>query len=132
MEDEAIMSRANELYWGSDLSVNQIAETLELSKSRLYGVIRPEPTGRACPICGFEADFPNRTAKDRKMVVCSECGFEGVELELRALDDVSLRKPSARERLQAHVPDGGRSVFWGTVLLGTAAGFYLFSRRNRS
>src|SRR5690606_33629189 len=44
--------RANELYWGSNRSVNQIAEDLDLSKGALYGMIRPLPAAMGCPACG--------------------------------------------------------------------------------
>jgi len=39
--------RANELYWGSDRSVNQIADDLDLSKGALYEMIRPSPVDPA-------------------------------------------------------------------------------------
>jgi predicted DNA-binding protein YlxM (UPF0122 family) len=48
----AAEDRANELYWGSDRSVNQIADELDLSKGALYGMIRPLPAALACPECG--------------------------------------------------------------------------------
>lgn len=73
--------RANELYWGSDMSVNQIAETLDLSKGALYEMIRPLPASVGCPRCATEAEHPNRTAKDRGLVVCPWCGWEGSEAD---------------------------------------------------
>jgi hypothetical protein len=133
MEDDVVLSRANELYWGSDLSVNQIAESLELSKSRLYGVIRPQPTGQACPICGFEADYPNRTAKDRAMVICSECGFEGVVAELEPLNGSGPPTTvPVREVLRARAPSPKTSAVLGSILLGAAAALYLINRRKHS
>ncbi|MGE0159491.1 MAG: hypothetical protein AB7T31_08750 [Gemmatimonadales bacterium] len=69
--------RANELYWGSKLSVNQIAEALDLSKGALYELIRPLPADVACPRCGTEAVHPNRTAHERGLIVCLDCGWEG-------------------------------------------------------
>src|SRR5688572_12550157 len=71
--------RANTLYWGSDLSVNQIAETLDLSKGALYEMIRPLPAEVACPRCRVEAVHPNRTALERGLVACLECGWDGGE-----------------------------------------------------
>ena len=62
--------RANELYWSSDMSVNQIAEELDLSKGMLYGLIRPRPAGLACPECAEELVYPNRTAKERCLLAC--------------------------------------------------------------
>ena len=71
--------RANELYWGSDESVNQIADELDLSKGALYEMIRPLPTGLGCPLCGEEVVHSNRTAKDRGRVDCPSCGWDGEE-----------------------------------------------------
>ena len=58
------LEAANELYWDSEKSVNQIADELDLSKGALYGLIRPLPAGVGCPLCGDEVVSPNRTAHD--------------------------------------------------------------------
>ncbi len=76
--------RANELYWSSDLSVNQIAEELDLSKGMLYGLIHPAPAGLACPECAEELVYANRTASDRALLACPRCGWEGDEDEADA------------------------------------------------
>jgi len=73
--------RANELYWGSDQSVNQIADELDLSKGALYEMIRPLAAGYGCPICGGEVVHSNRTAKERGRVDCPSCGWDGTEDE---------------------------------------------------
>lgn len=92
---EAI-ERVNQLYWDSGRSVNQIAEELDLSKGALYGVIRPQPSGLGCPLCGAEVGFPNRTAKDRGSLECSTCAWDGsVEETTSYVDDGS--EPDARE-----------------------------------
>ncbi len=72
-----VIERANELYWGSDRSVNQIADDLDLSKGALYGIIEPESAGVGCPRCGEEVAYANRTAKDRDMLDCPECDWAG-------------------------------------------------------
>lgn len=77
--------RANELYWGSDRSVNQIADELDLSKGALYETIRPLPAGLACPECGLEVVHPNRTARDRGRVDCAACGWDGTEQDASRL-----------------------------------------------
>lgn len=128
--DSNVEARANRLYWESDESVNQIAEDLQLSKGTLYSVIEPLATGLACPDCGEELLYPNRTARDRGMVGCPACGFEGEEDEassrarpdgyggpLAAWDDMS----SVRQR-----------TVIGGALLGAAAGLALvFWTRGR-
>ncbi|MGD2045195.1 MAG: hypothetical protein PVJ80_04405 [Gemmatimonadota bacterium] len=73
--------RANELYWGSDQSVNHIADELDLSKGALYEMIRPLPAGLECPVCGAEVVHSNRTAKDRGRVDCPSCDWDGTEDE---------------------------------------------------
>ncbi|NJD17740.1 MAG: hypothetical protein FIA95_00420 [Gemmatimonadetes bacterium] len=79
--DRETENKANELYWGSQRSVNQIAEELDLSKGVLYGIIRPRPAGVACPSCGQELVYPNRTAKERRLVACASCGWGGEEMD---------------------------------------------------
>jgi hypothetical protein len=78
--------RANELYWGSDHSVNQIADELDLSKGALYEMIRPLSAGVGCPLCGAEVVHPNRTAKDRGRMDCTACGWDGTEEDALPLD----------------------------------------------
>ncbi len=77
--------RANALYWDSDESVNQIAETLDLSKGTLYGLIRPRPAGVDCPRCQAEMEYANRTARDRSFLTCPSCGLEEEEETVEAL-----------------------------------------------
>lgn len=127
--------RANELYWGSDRSVNQIAEELDLSKGTLYGLIRPEPAGLTCPACGDEVVYPNRTAKERALVACPSCGWEGDEDETAALGgDGAMIPPEAVEDLPPRtlvLGERGRVVIGG-ALLGAAAGLalVLWARRR--
>jgi len=120
--------RANELYWGSDRSVNQIAEDLDLSKGALYGMIRPLAASRGCPVCGAEVVHPNRTAKERMLVDCPSCGWEGSErdtapgfeaLPAEASDDVPTAPPLRRE--SGDLP----GAVLGGALLGAAAGLAL-------
>ena len=94
--------RANELYWGSDQSVNQIADDLDLSKGALYEMIRPLPSGRSCPICGVEVVFSNRTAKERGRVDCPACEWGGQVSDADTGDsgahDASTGVDGARDR----------------------------------
>jgi hypothetical protein len=130
--------RANELYWGSDRSVNQIAEELDLSKGALYGMIRPLPAAMGCPACGSEVVHPNRTAKERGDVDCPACGWDGTEDETSpdftpagVPDERSLARSRARERALSldEIPPG---AVIGGALLGAAAGIalLLWARRR--
>jgi len=122
--------RANELYWGSDLSVNQIAEALDLSKGALYEMIRPLPADLACPLCGAEAVHPNRTAHERGLIVCPSCGWEGDDAQAVSL---ASAPPSSR-RISSRM--GGRPVRLGLtapLVIGAAVGvaFFLWALRRK-
>ena len=92
---EAADERANRLYWGSDLSVSQIATTLDLSKGALYEIIRPLPAALACPLCEAETVHPNRTARERRLIVCLSCRWEGDDGQaVPARANVEPRAPS--------------------------------------
>ena len=69
-------AEANRLYWTSDRGVNQIADELGMSKGMLYAAIRPLPAELACPECGAELVYANRTAHERGLLSCASCGNE--------------------------------------------------------
>jgi hypothetical protein len=123
--------RANELYWGSDRSVNQIAEDLDLSKGALYGMIRPLPAAMGCPACGSEVVHPNRTAKERGVVDCPSCGWDGTEDEtipgyapVTVEDEHRLARSRARRRALS-LEELPRGAVIGGALLGAAVGVAL-------
>jgi predicted RNA-binding Zn-ribbon protein involved in translation (DUF1610 family) len=132
--------RANELYWGSDMSVNQIADALDLSKGALYELIRPLAADVSCPRCGAEAVHPNRTAKERGLVACPDCGWggeEGVAAPSPAIPRHPARPapaaPVARRAAQpprtparGRPPGRRRGALVAGILLGAAAGLALF------
>jgi hypothetical protein len=146
-DHDALYEEANRLYWESDQSVNQIGETLDLSKGVLYGLIAARPAGLPCPKCGEEMVFPNRTARDKGFLACEECGMEEEEaavrtywegegelpgadateetraLARRAGDAVHRVVETGRERVSSLSPRG--RVIAGTALLGVAAGIVL-------
>jgi predicted RNA-binding Zn-ribbon protein involved in translation (DUF1610 family) len=139
--DRETERKANELYWDSQWSVNQIADELDLSKGVLYGIIRPHPSGLACPTCGQEAAYPNRTAKERRLVACASCGWGGQEVDADAtggeggvvlplgggLDEDEVVMPPI------HLSSSRQRVLLGGILLGAAAGLALviWARRRK-
>ncbi len=146
-DQDALYEEANRLYWESDQSVNQIGEALDLSKGVLYGLIDALPAGLPCPKCGEEMVFPNRTAREKGFLACSDCGMEEEEAAVRSYWEgegelpgpetegesgapanragSALRKvaDTGRERLSNLSPRG--RVIAGTALLGAAAGLVL-------
>lgn len=128
-QDSDVTRRANELYWGSDEGVNQIAERLDLSKGALYGRLGPLPAEAGCPLCGTEVEYANRTARDHDEVECPDCGWEGTGEETVPLEGGA---PGLRQALPVPSLDN-RRVLLGGALLGAAAGLVLlgFTRRRR-
>ncbi|MCA1791842.1 MAG: hypothetical protein LC667_18935 [Thioalkalivibrio sp.] len=131
-----VTRRANQLYWTSDESVNQIAESLDLSKSAFYGMIGPLMSGSGCPICGAEVEFANRTARDRDELSCPACSWEGAEAETVPLgpDVVGANgSPGARaETAGDELSDSDRRrIIAGSALIGAAVGLVLFTYLRR-
>ncbi len=142
-DHEALSAEVNRLYWETEESVNQIGETLGLSKGALYNLMVPLASGLPCPGCGEEMAFPNRTARDKGFLVCPECGMEEEEgavqlyweegeeeaslafpepkgLARRAGGAVRRAMDSGRDRVTGLSPRG--RIIAGTALLGIAAG----------
>lgn len=131
-------ARANELYWGSDRSVNQIADELELSKGMLYGMIRPLPAELPCPRCATDMEYPNRTARERGLITCPSCTLELDEHAVRAQwkeaaaaapGGALLVTPKHAPPRSGIRPDAARTrdpVMVGAGLLLIAAGLWLF------
>lgn len=101
-----VIERANELYWESDRSVNQIADDLELSKGALYGIIEPQASGLGCPLCGDEVVYSNRTAKEREMLDCPTCDWDGDPEETTTYRESAYRSPSERTDVDLPSTDG--------------------------
>ena len=155
-DDQKLANRATDLYWTSGQSVNQIAEALDLSKSGLYAIVRPLSANRACPDCGDGLVFPNRTAKQKAIGSCLECGYTGdAQAEAARPDGEPPISSAAAKRgdsvgagsdlalvgvgtdlvAAASDVDGGKRsgwkssrTLWAAVLFGVAAGLYVIRR----
>jgi predicted RNA-binding Zn-ribbon protein involved in translation (DUF1610 family) len=134
-DDQKLADQANELYWRSEQSVNQIAEAMDLSKSGLYALVRPLPAERTCPECGEGLVFPNRTTEHKAIASCPECEYVGEAPSARPDGEpgsdlepqrgpTAVRKTSSGRRLRSS------RVLWASVLLGVAVGLYV-TRRSR-
>ncbi len=149
---QKLADQANDLYWRSEQSVNQIAEMMDLSKSGLYALVDPFPAERPCPDCGEEMVFTNRTTKHKAIASCLECedadGRAGPgprpsrkragrrpSRSTQADDEPGTDLEPARDGAAVAKAHGGRSwrsnrILWASVLLGVAAGLYV-TRRSR-
>ena len=138
-DDQKLADQANELYWRSGQSVNQIAERMDLSKSGLYALISPLPAERGCPDCGEGMVFLNRTTEQKAVASCPECEYDeasGSGSKAHKPTKRVVRRSTAVTKTDAEpvVADGhgwmSSRVLWGSVLLGVAAGLYM-ARRSR-
>lgn len=128
--------KANELYWESGRSVNQIAEDLGLSKGALYEMISPLASPYACPLCEAPLQYAHRTAHEKGVLTCSGCEtqFEDSDpqLEPMAADARGAAVASAERPASVWVPGSnaraGRpanQVLVGTAVLGVGVGLLL-------
>ena len=134
-----VVEHANALYWGSDRSVNGIAEELDLSKGALYGIIEGQRTGLGCPLCGDEVLYLNRTAKERGNLDCPTCDWDGSEDETTGYEASSVDSDGAgvgADLPRTHPPPPllaprARTIAGG-ALLGAAVGLalVLWARRR--
>jgi hypothetical protein len=70
------VKQANQLYWDTERSIADIAETLGVSRRALYELVLPESAGVACENCGSDVVFANRSAKAAQLARCRACGSE--------------------------------------------------------
>jgi len=124
---------ANRRYWETEESVNAIAEAMDVSKGRLYDLLLPLDAGVTCPSCGGALGFAHRTARQRGVVVCDACGFEGSVDDL--LDrDASTAEAAGEARLKRPEPGSATRGSQGERALdprGQRADDHRTARRHR-
>ena len=139
---DEVVERANDLYWRSGASVNQLTRELDLSKGALYEIITPMAAGLSCPCGDGEMAYANRTARERGFVSCTTCGIEDEEEQVRdyleerdATSTVELvaadpglphvgTEPQT-EALEATTPRHLEKLLVASALAGIAVGFVL-------
>jgi transposase-like protein len=80
---EETAAEANRLYWETDQSVADIAESLDISRRALYAAVEPLPAEGECETCGGPLSYANRSARAADEATCAACA----EAELSS-DDV--------------------------------------------
>ena len=128
--DEKLARKASARYWESDESVNGIADAFGISKGRLYDLLRPLPVQGSCPECGSSPPaYLNRTARDREVVSCLMCGWEGARSDLDEappLEDREAAQPGPPLHRESELErDGPSLVGLGGLLVGIAIGIAL-------
>jgi predicted RNA-binding Zn-ribbon protein involved in translation (DUF1610 family) len=123
MSDRSDAAEANRLYWDTDTSVAEIAAKLDLSRRALYEAVEPAATGSACPECGQELRYENRSARRSGQATCQGCGavepVENAPMGDAVSPGLSVVQGDARSdgRVFANEPD----IRHRAVLLGGAA-----------
>ena len=137
-----VVARANDLYWSSGASVNQLTRELDLSKGALYEIIIPMAADLSCPCGDGEMAYTNRTARERGFVSCTTCGLENEEEHIRNYleeqDDSStlqltaadpglpyVRTEPQMEALEATTPRNLEKLLVASALAGIAIGVVL-------
>lgn len=132
MADDQTPNEINRLYWGSELSVGDIADRLSVSRRVLYESIEPRPAGAPCPDCGGALVFRNRTAAERREGVCAGCGREerlaaGGGSHAGLAPDPEVERQARGARLSPVPPravpgTGSGPLLGGALVAGLAAG----------
>ncbi|HEX2189861.1 MAG TPA: hypothetical protein VHG51_13225 [Longimicrobiaceae bacterium] len=102
--------RANRMYWNSSETVERIAEELGMSRNALYSAVQPEPAGAACPDCGEELAFPNRTSRTAGRALCLACDRTFSLDDLPAPEDAHPRPRPHRHPEPREGRDTGHAV----------------------
>jgi predicted RNA-binding Zn-ribbon protein involved in translation (DUF1610 family) len=121
MSDRTDVAEANRLYWETETSVAEIASRLDLSRRALYDAVEPSAAGVACPECGDELHFENRSARRAGQATCASCGAVAA-VEVTGDQDapeLSVVQGDAREDGRAFT--GEPDIRHRAVLLGGAA-----------
>jgi len=93
-----LREQANDLYWNSDRTVEQIAADLGMSRRAVYTATNPLPAGTACTQCEEPLVFANRTARAANLASCPACGLEVSVSEKSGAAEGSGALPGAEDR----------------------------------
>lgn len=74
--ERELNERLNDLYWNSDLTIDEIVADLGISRNALYAGLEPIRAGGTCAVCGGAFVFPNRTHRAAGTGTCEQCGTE--------------------------------------------------------
>lgn len=134
---ERLREQANELYWKSSETVEQLANRLGMSRNAVYSSVRPVPAGAVCEQCNEPLVFTNRSNRAARVATCPSCERQvtlpeqtGAALDALGAelgDGVSpVPQPRKRwERLKediAAVPPERAAKIGGAAAIGAALG----------
>jgi len=128
--------RADELYWDSGRTVEEIVRELKISRGALYSAIRPRDASTSCPQCAEPMVYTNRSNRETGAATCSACATEAPAAGAPTLETVvrsDMNEPSARRAPPgwsrwkgdlAAVPRGRVAMVGGAAVLGVMVGAF--------
>lgn len=115
---DSLREQANELYWTSSDTVEQVASRLGMSRKAVYGAVQPTPAGGACASCGGPLVFGNRTHRAAGTATCDACGTQvqmaGVEGDAAVSTPASMVAEAANGSVHA-VPSPESQSRWEQI-----------------
>lgn len=73
---DTLRQQANDLYWTSEETVDQLASRLGMSRRSVYSAVQPLPAGATCARCSGMLVFANRTSRSANLANCPTCMVE--------------------------------------------------------
>jgi hypothetical protein len=83
---DQLRDQANDLYWTSSETVDQLASRLGMSRKAVYASVQPTFAGASCQHCGGELVFTNRTNRTTGQANCLACALQ-VDVGARSATD---------------------------------------------
>jgi len=131
------LERANELYWNSARTVDEIVKELKISRGALYAAVRPQDAATSCPECGDAMVFTNRSNREAHAATCSSCATEAPSADAKPADSSaahaaehdrsSLPRPRSLRSWRidlAAVPRERVAMVGGAAVLGVMVGAF--------
>lgn len=104
--DARLSEELRRLYWESDASVAEIADTLGLSRRALYALLTPLPAGASCLECGGALIYTNRSNHAAARAECAVCGrTETVAEPVAATESIAVAGPVVVDRAAEAIKD---------------------------
>ncbi|MBW3627991.1 MAG: hypothetical protein KY464_01725 [Gemmatimonadetes bacterium] len=126
--------RADELYWDSGRTVEEIVTELKISRGALYSAIRPRDASTSCPQCAEPMVYTNRSNRETGAATCSACATEAPAAGAPAAERAGIRPerkapaaPRAWTRWKgdlAAVPRERVAMVGGAAVLGVMVGAF--------
>jgi hypothetical protein len=97
---DQLREQANDLYWNSSETVDQLASRLGMSRKAVYASVQPTFAGASCQHCGGELVFTNRTNRTTGQANCPACALQ-VDVGARSATDADTTDPALAEAAAA-------------------------------